>query len=237
MSRARSGDPGTWFDVEALRGAGHRVAVQRRVARPAVVLGSTQDEAVVDRWRAAQAGYAVTRRRTGGGAVLVAPGEQLWLDVWLPRGDPLFDDDVARAASWVGRWWAGALRGAGLAPADGLAVHEGPPVRAEWSSLVCFAGLGPGEVRAGGAKVVGVAQWRGREGALFHTAAYRRWDPGALVDLLDAPDGQRAAMRASLAAAAVGLDEMAGRAVALPALTAALTEALPDGPLWEVTLA
>jgi lipoate-protein ligase A len=60
-------------------------------------------------------------------------------------------------------------------------------VRTAWSSLVCFSGLGPGEVHAGGRKVVGISQRRTRGWARFQCAAYLRWDPDALVALLAEP--------------------------------------------------
>ena len=108
---------------------------------------------------------------TGGGAVLVAPGAQVWLDVWVPRGHPLWDDDVIGAAAWLGHAWVGALTGLGAGP---LGVHRGPLAPTAWSDRICFAGFGPGEVfvadRRGdggpppspGAKVVGLAQRRTR---------------------------------------------------------------------------
>ena len=51
---------------------------------PTVVLGSTQAFDVVDADRAAQAGVAVVRRRSGGGAVWLAPGVVTWVDLLLP---------------------------------------------------------------------------------------------------------------------------------------------------------
>ena len=44
-----------------------------------------------------------------GGSVWLAPGAQVWVDVWLPAGDPWWDDDVARAAVPVGEAWRSAL--------------------------------------------------------------------------------------------------------------------------------
>jgi len=235
----RSGGAG-WFDVEPFRAAGHRVVVVRRVTSPAIVLGSTQDERVVDRQRASQAGFAVVRRRSGGGAVLVGPGDPWWFDLWIPRGDPLFDDDVGRAPAWVGECWVTTLGALGLGDPGGLQVHRGPPVRAPWSDLVCFAGIGPGEVVAtfrGSAqpprKVVGIAQWRGREGVLFHCAAYRRWDPRALSDLLVVPGPQRRELGPALAASAAGLEQLGGAVPGPGQVIEAFLGSLPgDGP-WE----
>ena len=64
------------------------------------------------------------------------------------------------------------------------ATHKGPMRTDRWSRLVCFAGLGPGEVTVDGRKVVGISQRRTRAGARFQCAALRRWDPGALAALV-----------------------------------------------------
>jgi hypothetical protein len=101
----------------------------------------------------------------------------LWVDVVLPRGDDLWDDDIGRATHWLGDAWAGAI-------GDRAFVHRGSMVRNEWSDIVCFAGLGPGEVTVDGRKVVGISQRRTREAARFQCVAYERWDPQPLLDLL-----------------------------------------------------
>jgi len=134
--------------------------------QPALVLGSTQR--VVD-----APGIEVVRRRSGGGAVWVEPGVTLWVDVVVPRGDELWDDDVGRATHWLGDAWARAV-------GDNAAVHRGAMVRTPWSDRVCFAGLGPGEVTIAGQKVVGISQRRTRQSARFQCVAYERWDPGPL---------------------------------------------------------
>ncbi|HEX7132715.1 MAG TPA: hypothetical protein VF228_09070 [Iamia sp.] len=202
-------------DVEP--GSGRQVWVQQ-VDRPALVLGSTQPDALVDHAAAARAGVEVVRRRSGGGAVLVEPGGTVWVDVVVPPDDPLWDDDVGRAAHWVGESWATALAHRGVA---GATVHRGGLVEMPWSRQVCFAGLGPGEVTVAGRKVIGVAQRRTRHGARFQVAALLRWEPEALVALLHLPEGDREAATADLA------DRAAGLPVAEDALVTALLDALP----------
>jgi lipoate-protein ligase A len=108
-----------------------------------------------------------------------------WLDVVVPRGDPRWDDDVARAFWWLGDAWAGAIGDLGITE---LEVHRGPLVRTALSDLVCFAGLGPGEVTRHGAKVLGMAQRRTRGGALFQCAVPLAWDPGRMGGLLGLDD-------------------------------------------------
>jgi len=148
------------------------------VDRPALVLGSTQPEEIVDRAAASRLGVEIARRRSGGGAVLLQPGGTVWVDVEVPRGDPLWDDDVGRAAWWLGDLWARALAAVGVRDA---VVHRGALERRPGSDLVCFAGLGAGEVTVGGAKAVGISQRRTRAGARFQCAAPRTWDAATLA--------------------------------------------------------
>ena len=170
---------------------------------PAVVLGSTQAGSVL------VPGTPAVRRRSGGGAVLVEPGGLVWVDVFVPAGDPLWEVDVGRAFAWLGAVWAAAV-GAGARarhPAPGAArAHAGPLVTTPWSRLVCFAGLGPGEVTVEGAKVVGMAQRRTRAGALFQCAALLEWRPERLLDRLALTDDERRRATADLAGAARGVD-------------------------------
>ncbi len=166
------------------------------VTEAAVVLGSTQPRSVV-----APEVNAV-RRRSGGGAVLVEPGGLVWVDVLVPAGDPLWEHDVGRAFAWLGRAWVAALADAGVAGAE---AHEGPLVTSAWSGMVCFAGLGPGEVTLNGAKVVGMCQRRARAGALFQCAALLDWQPRRLLDRLVLDDDERDRGSQELARAARGL--------------------------------
>jgi lipoate-protein ligase A len=169
---------------------------------PTLVLGSGQGDEVVDAEACAAAGVVIARRRTGGGAVLVEPGGLLWLDVLLPAGDPLWDDDVARAFLWLGEAWAAALGSLGV---DGR-VHRGGLCTTQWSRLVCFGGLGTGEVTdADGVKLVGLSQRRNREGARFQCAALGAWDPARVVGLLALPPEERARAASALAGAARGV--------------------------------
>ncbi len=161
-----------------------RRVVWMHADRPALVLGSAQRIETVDVAACASAGVDVVRRRSGGGAVLVEPGDLAWVDVTVPTGDPLADDDVGRAMWWLGDVWAEALARLG---APGAEVHRGPLVTTAWSRTVCFAGLGPGELTFGGSKVVGISQRRTRAGARFQCAVPLRWCPERVVSLLSPP--------------------------------------------------
>ena len=169
--------------------------------RPTLVLGSHQPESLFDAPALAAAGVPLARRRSGGGAVLVGPGHVLWVDLVITRGDPLWHDDVGRAAWWVGEAWARALAAVGVAGGE---VWKGAVRATRWSPAICFAGLGPGEVTVGGAKAVGVSQRRTPGAALFQTAALLRWSPSDYVRLLaDRPPG--GGVPADLQSAATGL--------------------------------
>lgn len=168
-----------------------RAVLVLEVDRPALVLGSTQRDDVVDHDAADRLGVDVARRRSGGGAVLLQPGGMVWVDVELPRGDPLWDDDIGRATWWLGDAWAVALASVGVAD---LEVHRGGLVRSPGSDLVCFAGVGPGEVTVGGAKVVGISQRRTRAGARFQCAVPRSWDGATLKALVPGARGVEVAV-------------------------------------------
>jgi len=185
----------------AARPVAERRVVVYEVARPTLVLGSSQAGDAVDRERVRQRGVDVVQRRSGGSAVLVEPEAAVWVDVTIPSGDPHWDHDVGRAFHWLGAVWAEVLISGGVL----ASWHDGAMRRTAWSPWVCFAGLGPGEVTVGGRKVVGLSQRRTREGALFQCCAVRRWEPSRLVDLLALSDDDRRRAAADLVDVATGV--------------------------------
>ena len=160
--------------------------------RSAVVLGSTQSPSILDLGACARLGLDVVTRRSGGGVVLVGPDLTVWLDVLVPRGHVLWDDDIGRATWWLGETWADGLVELGLRD---LVVHRGGLESSELSRTVCFAGRGPGEVFVGSTKVVGISQRRTRDWARFQCALSLRWDADTLAAALAAesitPDALR----------------------------------------------
>lgn len=172
------------------------------VTAPAVVLGSAQPAEVLV--EGAERVVEVARRRGGGGAVWLAPGAQVWIDVFVPRGHARWDDDVGRAFLWLGRAVAESLV-VGGAPGAAVADMTG---RGRWSTLVCFAGTGPGEVSVGERKVWGWSQRRTRAGARFMGVGYRKWDAVPLLGLLRLTADERAEAAAELSATTVGLDQI-----------------------------
>ena len=231
MSAGVSSSGGRGWEVVEERGSaaglhGDGLPVpERRLVRvastdgPALVLGSSQIAGRLDVEGAAARGIEVARRRSGGGAVLLWPGHQVWLDVCLPRDDPLWEDDVGRSGRWLGASLAAALLELGAAGAE---AHDGPFEPSGWSHQVCFAGRAPGEVLVRGRKVVGTSQRRTREGAVFQVAVALVWAPSTLVDLLGLPDEAAAAVTS----AGVGLGELV-RLVRAADVVGAVVAALP----------
>ncbi|MCY4193055.1 MAG: hypothetical protein OXF04_01990 [bacterium] len=186
--------------VEELHGLQPDVGAEREVwlmspLNAALVLGSAQPAEIAS--AAPGDDLAAVRRRSGGGAVLVAPDDSVWIDVVIGRGDPLWDDDANRAPLWLGRAWAGAL--SALGEGRGEVCRRFEPGR--WGMLACFLGRGPGEVLVGGAKAVGVAQRRTRTTARFQTLLYRRWVPEQLIAGLAVPPEHADGLRSALAGA------------------------------------
>ena len=166
-----------------------RVVAFSNVSHAAIVLGSSQSLKVSryiesngggwDNFSGCEdRGIEVVSRSTGGGAVYVAPADQLWVDFWLPKSDVLFDHDILRSSFWVGSIWVKALKNFGL---QDIKMHEGRLMPGEWGSLVCFASTGPGEVFCGTRKVVGISQRRTRHGIWFQTMLPLRWAPGEWI--------------------------------------------------------
>ena len=153
----------------------------------AVVLGSRQSPDIVDTAECARLGIGIVKRRSGGGAVLVVPDQLVWVDtVAVPGGTPGdVPNDVRGSMIWAGAMWQRALL-----PFVGdrqLAVHGGSLVATPWSDLVCFAGLGPGEVSLDGRKLVGLSQRRTRNGVRIQGTLYTAPPAIDLAGLLRPP--------------------------------------------------
>lgn len=167
------------------------------VTSPALVLGSRQDIGILNPERARAMGFEVTRRRSGGTLVHLVPGEVLWVDVVVPADHRHFISDLRASMIWMGEQWAAVLEGI-CAPKSlqcdqkggggpQIHVYDGPVQISPWADLVCFGGLGPGEVTVDGAKLVGISQRRTRAGARFQMAIHRKFSIADLADLWAVP--------------------------------------------------
>lgn len=203
----RQGSAGA-FHALAMPDPAHLEVWVFEVEHAALALGSAQSaDVVVDVVACRRAGVEVVRRRSGGGAVLLEPGGIVWFDVIVPASrlrEEGVGDDVSRSMVWMGKRIATALNAVGVA---GARMHEGRTVATPWSSLVCFAGVGPGEVLLAGGKLVGISQRRTRAGSRFQCAIHTTWSPQRLGKLLLARPADLppvATVEASVAAAVPG---------------------------------
>lgn len=151
------------YDYDVLRRLTEPTVFVVRLDHPALILGSTQPDAVV---RSEVADTLITRRRRGGGGVVLVQPDDLWVDWWLPAGDHRLLTDVTATATAVGSWWLEALH---AHRPDAFRLHGAGISGPEAHRVACFAGGGPGEVYFNDQKLVGVTQWRVREGALIST--------------------------------------------------------------------
>ena len=162
-----------------------RAVLRHQVGRATVVLGSGQRDLPGLESRASALGFDVVRRRSGGGAVLLRPEGMMWVDLLLPRGDPLWDDDVGRSSVWLGEAWVDTLAVVGV-ESD---VYRGAHTTGLTGGAICFATRVAGEVLCGDRKVIGISQRRDRSGARFQCAVLFGDDAAInsvapLVDLL-----------------------------------------------------
>lgn len=157
------------------------------ITNAALVLGSAQPREDVDEEACERGGVDVVRRRSGGGAVLLIPGDVTWIDVILPTGATGWSADIHQPMVWLGRCLSAVLADllAGTADHRKVAAHDGSLVSSAWSRVVCFDGVGSGEVILDGKKLIGMSQRRTRNFARFQCCWYSRYDPNALVALLN----------------------------------------------------
>ncbi len=151
----------------------------------ALVLGSTQNLSIVDSTECRKRGIEIVKRRSGGGAVLLSSETTVWIDVVLPATHELSVSDIGQAPLWLGKLFQQVLIDLGVAD---LTLHETAMEKTDWSTLICFAGRGPGEVfTANGRKVVGISQRRTREWVRFQIVVSLAWRPEILLALLNVP--------------------------------------------------
>ena len=194
-----------------------------RASGSAVVLGLAQQrrvEGVIDRRRCAERGIAVVPRRAGGGLVLL-DAEMLCLTLAVPLPHPTIGDDLTESYRWLGEAFVAALRRLGVDAARRVEVeparqalrglrderrHANPV--AELLLETCYAVPSPHEVLVDEKKLVGFAQVRRRDRALFQVGLLLR-DQAPLAELVQTPDqAVRETYRSELRRRTVGLADL-----------------------------
>jgi lipoate-protein ligase A len=188
------------YDYDALRTLTEPTAFVVRLDHPALILGSSQPD---DLFRPEVADTLITRRRRGGGGAVLVQPDDLWVDWWLPAGDARILEDVTAMATKVGMWWLEVLH---AHRPDAFTLH-GPGVSGpEPHRIACFAGGGPGEVYFGESKLVGVTQWRVREGVLVSTMLPLAQSDYLIACLNNPPEGLREVLEQGAILAHLELD-------------------------------
>jgi lipoate-protein ligase A len=202
---------------------------------PAVVVGiglRHRLTSIVDLERCHHAGVDVLERRAGGGALLLDE-HMLCGAVALPISKVA--PDVTESYRWLGDLLLGALDlpNAHRVPIDearqdvsALRASESPVARVLLTT--CYGALSPHEIVLDGRKLVGLAQVRRRDAALFQFGVLLR-DQSSLADYLQVPDEPaRADLRQALASRTVGLTAVTDRPVS--AVASAIADAMPCAP-------
>ena len=181
-------EPEDLYDYDAVRRLGQATMFVVRLTQPTLVLGSSQTMDVLHEDRL---GSLVIRRRRGGGGIVLLQPDDLWIDWWIPQGDPRWSQDVHVSSIRSGGWWREALD-----PYVGgtARVHEGSLEGEPSLRVVCFAGRGPGEVFVDERKSVGLTQWRVREGIFVSTVIHAHASSEVVGLLREPPAGLREAL-------------------------------------------
>lgn len=161
---------------------------------PGVVLGCSQGGLLPQVQRAAPPECEIALRRAGGGAVLTGPW-MLSASVVLPPEHRLLAGGLVASYHWLGAVHAGLLRDMGI-DAHAIAPEElGHSRSRPGLAWACFGGLSPWEVVVDGRKLVGLAQFRRRNGVLLTsgTLMFRpKWE--VLCQALERPPADAAAL-------------------------------------------
>lgn len=207
-------------------------------ARPAgLVLGFSQKEAIINPLLRVEEALPLYHRRAGGTAVLVGP-DLLALDVILPAGHPSVLADIVESYRWFGETWVRALCQLGIAtrvitPAEAhtqraLARQDETQAREAILRRACYASNSSYEVVAGQRKVVGLDMIRRRNASLLQAGVLLSWQSEHLARLLGHTPAEQELLRRELPARAVGLDELAQRAVTVQEIIQAFEISLQD---------
>jgi lipoate-protein ligase A len=200
---------------------------------PAVVVGIGLHHrlgSIVDLERCQRAGVQVLQRRAGGGALLLDE-HMLCGAIAVPIAQ--VDPDVTASYRWLADLLLAALevptaRRAEVAEArhDVAALRASHNPISNWLLASCYGALSPHEIVVGARKLVGLAQVRRRDAALFQFGILLR-DQAPLADyLLVSDEGVRQEVRRELEQRTIGLTAVTDRPAF--AVAAAIVDAMPS---------
>jgi lipoate-protein ligase A len=185
---------------------------------PCLSLGRNQPLADADLAACRAAGVDVVRRPTGGRAILHT--DELTYSVALLQSDPRATGDVVESYR---RLSEGLLAGLHRLEVDAVpAMGQRKP--AADLTAVCFETPSDYEITAGGRKLVGSAQWRGRGGVLQHGSLPLCGDLARIVDYLALSAAEREVQRRTLYRRAVTLAEALGCSLPFATVAQSLAE-------------
>ncbi len=193
-------DPAT-FHARSFDSNEQALWVPELSARRTLVLGSSQSADTIDLPHLDTQRIGIATRRSGGGAVLVSSVDLVWFDLVISRSHPQWVDDVGHSFTWLGEACAAGLKTLGV----DATVHRGRMATSKWAPLICFAGLGPGELTIDGRKVVGMSQRRTRNHARFQVAILRHWSGAEHAAMLNLDPAEKAQAAIDLEYVGVGL--------------------------------
>jgi lipoate-protein ligase A len=204
---------------------------------PAVVVGVGLHHrlgAIIDTQRCERDGVQILKRSAGGGALLLDQ-HMLCGAIALPISR-LPTPDVTESYRWLAELLLAALaiphaRRVAVAEArediTNLRRRQDDPV-SQALLTTCYGALSPHEIVVDTRKLVGLAQIRRRDAALFQFGVLLR-DQSPLAEYLNVPDEPtREALRAALAARTIGLTAVSDRPAS--AVAAAIADATPYVP-------
>jgi lipoate-protein ligase A len=200
---------------------------------PAVVVGVGMHHrlsSIVDLDRCQRADVQVLQRRAGGGALLL--DEHMLCGAVAMRISNV-SQDVTESYRWLGDLLLGALavpaaRRVEVAEArqDAAYLRQSEEPVAKLLLATCFGALSPHEIVVGARKLVGLAQVRRRDAALFQFGILLR-DQALLADYLLVGDEEgRQQLRRRLEQRTVGLTAVTDRPAS--AVAAAIVDAMPS---------
>jgi lipoate-protein ligase A len=188
-------------------------------------------ETIVDTTRCERDGVQVLERSAGGGALLLDPRTMLCGAVALPIA--AVDPDVTESYRWLSDLLLAALaipeaRRVEIDEArhNMTALRQSTDPVSQALLTTCYGALSPYEIVVDSKKLVGLAQVRRRDAALFQFGVLLR-DQSPLADYLTVSDAlTRERLRRTLEQRTVGLTAVTDRPVSVVA--AAIADAMPS---------